>query len=346
MEYIQQDNREFLCRKLGPEDKIDTVTFGMLQNNRISGLLPMHLQEQDDEKALLFDVTGLSSLQTSLRRGRLSKSGLLVLLKSLANTVAEVEDYLIPEEMLVFDDESIFLDPRENRAVILCLPIERTVSAGLREYCRLLLRRDTFDPSENQRYLDLLYTAICVDDRSIASICDAIRAVERGDAPPPPSGSSGRRKAQSVPSAPAPDGGRAPQKLVRGEQGGFSDAGAPRKLNRGGYDGGTMRSGGDEAGLSGAYLVREKTGEQIPITKSEFRLGKNQMQTDFCIQGNPTISRLHAAILYRNRRFFIVDKNSANGTYVNKEQLRNGQEVPLSRGDSIRLSNEMFYFFV
>ncbi|MDR0513663.1 MAG: type VII secretion protein EssC [Coriobacteriaceae bacterium] len=50
---------------------------------------------------------------------------------------------------------------------------------------------------------------------------------------------------------------------------------------------------------------------------------------------NPLVSSQHATISYREGCFFIIDKGSANGTYVNSRALEKGAETPLKAGDTV-----------
>lgn len=63
------------------------------------------------------------------------------------------------------------------------------------------------------------------------------------------------------------------------------------------------------------------------------------------------ISRTHAAIVYRNGAFAIVDNNATNGTNVNgvavpagKERALTGKERALTGNETIRLADEEFLF--
>lgn len=92
------------------------------------------------------------------------------------------------------------------------------------------------------------------------------------------------------------------------------------------------------------YLHRSSNNERILLDKPVFHIGKERSYVDYCISGNATISRSHADIINRNGKFFIVDNNSTNHTYVNGEMIPSNTEIPLFHGTKIRLSNEDFEF--
>lgn len=89
-------------------------------------------------------------------------------------------------------------------------------------------------------------------------------------------------------------------------------------------------------------LLRVKTGERLPLDKPLVRIGKERSYVDIFIGDNSAISRAHANILTRDNRYYIVDTNSTNHTFVNGEMIPSNVEVPISPGDKIRLGNEEF----
>jgi pSer/pThr/pTyr-binding forkhead associated (FHA) protein len=55
-----------------------------------------------------------------------------------------------------------------------------------------------------------------------------------------------------------------------------------------------------------------------------------------------TVSRRHAEIRRRDARFFVVDKGSLNGTYVNRERV---DETELATGDDLQIGKFKLVFF-
>ena len=55
-----------------------------------------------------------------------------------------------------------------------------------------------------------------------------------------------------------------------------------------------------------------------------------------------TVSRRHAEITRRDARFFVVDKGSLNGTYVNRERV---DETELATGDDLQIGKFKLVFF-
>lgn len=93
-----------------------------------------------------------------------------------------------------------------------------------------------------------------------------------------------------------------------------------------------------------ASLYRLLTNEVISINKPVFRIGKERSYSDYFVANNDKVSRSHADIITRSGRYYIVDLNSKNGTYINDVPVPVQQEVEIHFGDRIRLANDEFEF--
>jgi len=82
-------------------------------------------------------------------------------------------------------------------------------------------------------------------------------------------------------------------------------------------------------------------GKRFVITGSQAILGRDEI-CDICVSDN-SISRRHAVISRRGHRFFIKDRSSTNGTYVNDTEIA---EQEINHGDKIKTGNTVFIFKV
>lgn len=92
------------------------------------------------------------------------------------------------------------------------------------------------------------------------------------------------------------------------------------------------------------YLIRLSNNERIPVNKPVFRIGKERSYVDYFIGDNSAISRSHANILQREDRYFIMDTNSKNHTYVDGSIIPSNAEIEIVNGTKLRLANEDFEF--
>ena len=139
--------------------------------------------------------------------------------------------------------------------------------------------------------------------------------------------------------------------------GGGAPASAPvRDLNKTYIGGATEGSTTSEPGSVDAAprATRKIVGWILSYTLDpmgvDYRIyeGNNSIGRDpgnsITITKDPTISGEHVNILYRNGRFYIKDRMTANGTFLNDEELEVEKAYDLRDGDLIRIANTVFKF--
>lgn len=99
-----------------------------------------------------------------------------------------------------------------------------------------------------------------------------------------------------------------------------------------------------ETNVKKAFIIRLRNNERINVDKPVFRIGKERSFVDYFIGDNSYVSRGHANIMNRDGRYFIIDNNSRNHTYVNGDIITSSTEVELHSGDTFKLANEEFEF--
>lgn len=93
------------------------------------------------------------------------------------------------------------------------------------------------------------------------------------------------------------------------------------------------------------YLIRAKDDSKISVDKPRFRIGKEKQYCDYFVSDNTHVSRSHADIFVREQRYFVIDLNSTNGTYVDDRAIPVKQEVEIFSGTRLRFANEEFTFY-
>jgi pSer/pThr/pTyr-binding forkhead associated (FHA) protein len=78
----------------------------------------------------------------------------------------------------------------------------------------------------------------------------------------------------------------------------------------------------------------------VPIDKSVVVLGRGGGIADVDV-GDPSASRRHACITYRDGNFVLSDMGSTNGTVLNGETVG---EAPLADGDQIQIGTAVIRF--
>jgi ribosomal protein L40E len=105
--------------------------------------------------------------------------------------------------------------------------------------------------------------------------------------------------------------------------------------------------------LQRAILFHLQTGSnlEIPLNLAIVHIGKpnNQVPPDIDVSGFPNsevVSRIHADIRVEGDTYFIEDRGSSNGTYVNHSPLLTGNRHRLRAGDRISLGKGDLMTFI
>lgn len=94
-------------------------------------------------------------------------------------------------------------------------------------------------------------------------------------------------------------------------------------------------------------LIRISTGESQKIIKGEFKIGRSEQRTDFCIKGNSGVSNVHATIVTLGGKYYLKDNHSTNGTFVDGVKITDSSmQIQLQNGSIIRVYNEELEFRV
>ena len=86
-----------------------------------------------------------------------------------------------------------------------------------------------------------------------------------------------------------------------------------------------------------AFLV--VGGMIFPLNKPIFTIGRS-LSNDLVLN-DPTVSRFHAEIHYKDSRFLLLDKNSSTGTFLNNQKI---EVSPLFAGDILQISHTPIMF--
>ena len=101
---------------------------------------------------------------------------------------------------------------------------------------------------------------------------------------------------------------------------------------------------GTQNGMS-VYLEYYENGQlsRIPLDKPSVLIGRLKGQVDFAV-ANPKVGKIHAEFINQNGLIYVKDLNSKNGTYINGNGQRIGNNVPypLSNNDRITLADSEF----
>jgi predicted component of type VI protein secretion system len=94
------------------------------------------------------------------------------------------------------------------------------------------------------------------------------------------------------------------------------------------------------------FILHSETGEvlqEYPLDKAEIVIGRAPT-SDILLSKDKLTSRRHANVCYENGKYLLIDEHSANGTFVNGEQIDEAKPYILHDGDHIGIGEHELIF--
>lgn len=104
-------------------DTIDEVSLGMLSNNKITGLLPLNLFEEDEKLSLNYNISSKLSLDEYLG-GLVEKGKLIKTLIGIIDAILSAKEYMLEYKQFVPEMSRIYVEAESGELNLLFLPIE------------------------------------------------------------------------------------------------------------------------------------------------------------------------------------------------------------------------------
>lgn len=141
------------CIKGKKDQQLDEMAVQKLRNREVPGLLPVDADRKKNSFQLIYDVTGLTSLDVFLRQP-MTKSVFIRLVKNILTVYTAVPDSHLELSKVHFDKESIFVNPSSHELFYIYVPIggcDYTVT--LRDLLLTVTSSCLFSPGEENDYV-------------------------------------------------------------------------------------------------------------------------------------------------------------------------------------------------
>ena len=147
--FESQGTNTYLVYTISDEDVVDTMSLGMLTNNKISGLATTLFTQMDTTKYIKYNVSAKVSVRQFFS-GAVNKKRLLGVFKGIVNALLSAEDYMLDESTILLDLDYIFADVSSCETVLICLPINgKEQQHNLGDFFKGIMFSTQFDQTEN-----------------------------------------------------------------------------------------------------------------------------------------------------------------------------------------------------
>ena len=82
--------------------------------------------------------------------------------------------------------------------------------------------------------------------------------------------------------------------------------------------------------------------QSFRIGHEKFLIGTDDEQVDGRIAGVNTVSPVHAVVGWNDISFYVMDMNSANGTFINDQKIAPMSQVHIGKGSVLRFADCTF----
>ena len=145
-----QGTNTYLVYEIKAQDAVDSMSLGMLTNNKISGLANTIFTQMNSTKYIKYNVSSKVSAKQFFS-GAVNKKRLLGVFSGIVKGLLSSEEYMIDVKSIILDLEYIFVDVTSCEAVLICLPIdnseEEKVDAAT--FFKNIMFTTQFDQTEN-----------------------------------------------------------------------------------------------------------------------------------------------------------------------------------------------------
>ena len=150
IQFENQGTATYLVYKIMPDDDLDSMSLGMITNNKIPGLAPALFTQMDEDKYIKYNVSSKVTAKHFFE-GQVNKKRLIGVFRGIIDAMIAAEEYMIDPNSIVLDMEYIFADVSTCETILICLPVnlleKKPVDLGM--FFKEIMFSTQFDQTEN-----------------------------------------------------------------------------------------------------------------------------------------------------------------------------------------------------
>lgn len=152
--FESQGTNTYLVYAIQDNDVVDSMSLGMLTNNKIAGLAPTLFMQMDSAKYIKYNVSAKISVKQFFN-GAVNKKRLVGVFSGIVDGFLSSEDYMIDPSSIILDLDYIFTDVSTCDTSLICLPISNTetVWKDIGAFFKNIMFTTQFDQTENCDYV-------------------------------------------------------------------------------------------------------------------------------------------------------------------------------------------------
>lgn len=156
--YLDQEKKQVVWTMPIEIVKEDELTWNMLQNNSIDGFLELEYYCIDDKMCLCYPYQNLQSVCSYLEKKKADISFFRLLFENIAKLMESGASFLLPEQGYLLDIEMIFIDHVKKQVKVCYLPGQKAIiEQQMIRLVEILLEKADHHSEEGIRFIYGLY---------------------------------------------------------------------------------------------------------------------------------------------------------------------------------------------
>lgn len=328
-----QGVNSYLVYTINPEDDLDSMSFGMLTNNRIKGYAQVLYTQINEVGYLKYNVSSFVSLREFIS-SKSNKKMIIGVFKGIVSAIQIAEEYMIDPKHIMLDMDYIYVDPSTYHIYVICVPINNKELNNLSygTFFKDIIINTKFDQTENCNYVGQILNYVnSVSEISLASfgkLLDNLNDDNRTIA-----GNSASKSKVVVQNVNRVEGNAQPTKTVKSDEkiaNQILTTSIPsdnKKNKTGDTKLPTDNNDSDEEKMSFLYLMNHYTKENAEKYKTQQAENKKKKQTEVKIPKSSKKTKQEAPT------FAIPGVASTTQTVVQAETKQKGSNKNLENYD-------------
>lgn len=144
----------YLVYTLQFNEVVDTMSLGMITNNRIPGLAQTLFTQVDSTKYIKYNVSAKVTV-TDFFTGMINRKRLLGVFGGIVDAMISAEEYMVDAGTIILDTDFIFTDVSTCETSLICLPLldQYNQPPDMVSFFRNIMFTHQFDQTENCDYI-------------------------------------------------------------------------------------------------------------------------------------------------------------------------------------------------
>lgn len=181
--YENQGTNTYIVYQVGADEQVDSMSLGMITNNKIIGFVPTIFMQQDNTKYFKYNISSKVSADQFLM-GNVNKKRLLGVFNGIINAMLSAEEYMIDVNSICLDLKYVFTDVSTCETTLICLPVinDDTEIIDLKAFFKNIVFSTQFDQTENCDYVAKLINYLnSASVFSLVDFKDLLSEIEQGE---------------------------------------------------------------------------------------------------------------------------------------------------------------------